>query len=86
LVVFDVEGVLIPKRRYLLFETARKVGLWGFIKIIIMGILYEIGLLPLESTLRRIFMMLRGLTVDEVFQLYRRIPLIPGAEEAEEFL
>lgn len=81
LVVFDVEGVLIPKRRYLLFETARKVGLWGFIKIIIMGILYEIGLLPLESTLRRIFMMLRGLTVDEVFQLYRRIPLIPGAEE-----
>ena len=81
LVVFDVEGVLIPKRRYLLFETVRKLGLWSFIKIIVVGTLYEIGLLPLESTLRRIFAMLKGLTVDEIFQLYRRIPLIPGTEE-----
>ena len=81
LVVFDVEGVLIPKRRYLLFETVRKLGLWSFIKIIVMGFLYEIGSLSLGFTLRRIFLMLKGLTVDEVFQLYRRIPLIPSAEE-----
>jgi len=80
LVVFDVEGVLIPKRRYLLFETVRKLGFWSFIKIIVIGALYETGLQPLESTLKRIFAMLKGLTVDEVFQLYRRIPLIPGAE------
>jgi len=86
LIVFDVEGVLIPKRRYLLFETTRKVGLWGFIKIIVMGALYEIGLLPLESTLRRIFMMLRGLTVDEMFQLYNKIPLMPSAKEVFERL
>ena len=86
LVVFDVEGVLIPKRRYLLFETARKVGLFGFIRIIAMGILYEIGLLPLESTLRRIFMVLRGLTVDEIFQLYKKIPLMPSAREVFEKL
>jgi len=80
LIVFDVEGVLIPKRRYLLFETMRKVGILGFIKIIVMGVLYEVGLLSLESTLRRIFMALRGLRVDDTFQLYRKIPLIPGAE------
>ena len=86
LIVFDVEGVLIPKRRYLLFETARKVGLWGFIRIIVMGALYEIGLQPLESTLRRIFMVLRGLTVDEVFQLYKKIPLMPSAKEVFERL
>jgi len=86
LIVFDVEGVLIPKRRYLLFETARKVGLWGFIRIIVTGVLYEIGLLPLESTLRRIFMMLRGLTVDEIFQLYKKIPLMPSAREVFERL
>lgn len=86
LIVFDVEGVLIPKRRYLLFETARKVGLWGFIRIIVMGVLYEIGLLPLEFTLKRIFMMLRGLTVDDVFQLYKKIPLMPSAKEVFERL
>jgi len=86
LIVFDVEGVLIPKRRYLLFETARKVGLQGFIRIIVLGALYEIGLLPLESTLKRIFMMLRGLTVDEIFQLYKKIPLMPSAKEVFERL
>ena len=86
LVVFDVEGVLIPKRRYLLFETMRNVGLWGFIKIIVMGILYEVGLLSLESALKRIFMMLQGLTVDEVFQLYKKIPLMPSAKEVFERL
>jgi len=86
LIIFDVEGVLIPKRRYLLFETARKIGFWGFIKIIMMGVLYEIGLLPLESTLRRIFMMLRGLTVDEIFHLYEKIPLMPSVKEVFERL
>ncbi len=86
LIVFDVEGVLIPKRRFLLFETIRSVDLWGFIKVIIIGFLYEVGLLSLESTLKRIFMMLQGLTVEEVFQLYKKIPLIPGAKEVFERL
>lgn len=86
LIVFDVEGVLVPKRRYLLFETARKVGFWGFVKITVVGVLYEIGLLSLESTLRKIFMVLRGLTVDDLFQLYKEFPLMPGAEEVFEKL
>jgi len=86
LIVFDVEGVLVPKRRYLLFETARKVGLLAFIKIIVVGVLYEVGLLSLESALRRIFTVLRGLTVSDVFQLYKGIPLMPGAEEVFERL
>ncbi len=86
LIVFDVEGVLIPKRRYLLFETVRKVGFRGFIRIIVMGILYEIGLASLGFTLRRIFMILQGLTVDEVFQLYKKVPLMPSAKEVFEKL
>jgi len=81
LIVFDVEGVLVPKRRYLLFETARKVGLRGFIKIMALGVLYEVGLLSLESALRRIFTVLRGLTISDIFQLYKGIPFMPGAEE-----
>ncbi len=86
LIVFDVEGVLIPKRRYLLFETMRKLGILDFIRILVMGVLYEVGLLSLESTLRRIFMVLRGLGVNDIFQLYRRIPLMPSAEEVFERL
>jgi phosphoserine phosphatase SerB len=81
LVVFDVEGILIPKNRYILFEISRKLGFLDFIRIIVLGLLYETGLLPLESALRRIFVMLKGLKVEEVLELHKRIPLMPGTEE-----
>jgi HAD superfamily phosphoserine phosphatase-like hydrolase len=81
LVVFDVEGILIPKNRYLLFEISRKVGFLGFIRIVALGLLYEIGLLSLESALKRIFAMLKGLDAEEIQQLHKRIPFMPGTEE-----
>ena len=81
LVVFDVEGILIPKNRYLLFETSRKVGFLGFIRIIVLGVLYESGLLSLESALRRIFAMFKGFRAEEVLELHQGIPLMPGTEE-----
>jgi phosphoserine phosphatase len=81
LIVFDVEGVLLPKRRYLLFDAARKLGPWGFIKILATGLLYEAGLLSLESTLRRIYRYFRGLTVDDLFEPYKGIPLMSGVEQ-----
>lgn len=81
LVVFDVEGILIPKNRYLPFEISRKVGFLGFIRIIALGLLYETGLLSLESALRRIFAILKGLRAEEVLELHKRIPLMPGTEE-----
>jgi phosphoserine phosphatase SerB len=81
LVVFDVEGILIPKNRYLLFEISRKLGFLGFIKVTVLGLLYESGLLPLESALRRIFAMLKGLEAEEVLRLHKRIPLMPGTEQ-----
>jgi len=86
LVVFDVEGVLLPKRRYLLFEASRRLGFWRFVKILVIGLLYEAGLLSLESTLKRIFKLFQGLTVDDLFQLFRKVPLIPGTAEVFEKL
>jgi phosphoserine phosphatase len=81
LVVFDVEGILIPKNRYLLFEISRKVGFWGFIRTLALGFLYEIGLSSLEPALRGIYMMLKGFRAEEVLQLHKKIPLMPGTEE-----
>ncbi|MEM2936838.1 MAG: hypothetical protein QW231_06660 [Candidatus Bathyarchaeia archaeon] len=81
LVVFDVEGVLLPEKRYLLFEVARRLGFWKFMKVIIIGFLYTIGLMPLESALRRIFVLLRGFALDDLFNFYRKVPLMLGAEE-----
>jgi phosphoserine phosphatase len=81
LIVFDVEGVLLPKRRYLLFEAARKLGLWELIRIIVIGFLYEVGLLSLESALIRIFRSFQGFVIDDLFELYKAVPLIPGVEQ-----
>jgi HAD superfamily phosphoserine phosphatase-like hydrolase len=81
LIVFDVEGVLLPEKRYLLFEVGRRLGLWNFMKVLIIGFLYTIWLMPLESTLRRIFALLRGFAFDDLFNFYRRVPLMSGTEE-----
>jgi len=81
LVVFDVEGVLIPKRRFLLFEVVRGHGLGVFIKLIIIGILYSLGLLSLKSSLRIIYRSLKGLSSEDLFSHFDSIPLMPGSVE-----
>jgi phytol kinase len=84
LIVFDVEGVLIPKRRYLLFEASRRLSFLKFLKMLWAGLLYEAGLIPLEKALTQIFKQLRGLAVEDMFQLYRKMPLILGVKRAFE--
>lgn len=84
--MFDVEGVLIPKRRYLLFEASRRLSLLSFIKMLFTGLTYEIGLISLQSALQRIFQQLRGLAMKDLFQLYKKVPLIHGVKEVFEKL
>ena len=55
LAVFDVEGVLIPKRRYLLFEVGRKLGFSKFVRIVLFGVFYELGLISLKSAMKHVF-------------------------------
>jgi HAD superfamily phosphoserine phosphatase-like hydrolase len=86
LIVFDVEGVLIPKRRYLLFEASRRLSFWKLIRIFGAGFLYEIGLISLDSALRTIFRQFRGLALSDLYQLYKKIPLISGVQEVFEKL
>jgi len=59
LVVFDVEGVLIPKNRFF-FEVGKSLGLIKLIKLLFYGFLYEAGILKLESVLRYIFKESKG--------------------------
>ena len=81
LVVFDVEGVLIPKRRFLLFEASRGHSFTFFIKFAIVGILYSIGVLSLERSLRVLFRSLKGKQMGELSAEFKRLPLMPGSEE-----
>ncbi len=81
LVVFDVEGVLIPKRRYLFFEIGRTLGFRQFLTIVLYGFLYEVGAIPLKSALKHIFRVFRGVKTQELIPIFRQIPLIPGAKQ-----
>jgi len=86
LIVFDVEGILIPKRRYLLFEASRRISIPSFLKMFWAGFLYEAGLTSLETALRKIYKQLRGLTLSDLFQLYKKMPLLQGVKEVFEQL
>lgn len=86
LIVFDVEGVLLPKRRYIIFEATRRLGLLKFLKIVFSGLLYEIGLSSLEATLKRIFKCFKGYTIEELRYYYQKVPLLPDSRKVLEFL
>lgn len=86
LVVFDVEGVLLPKRRYIPFEATRKLGFLKFLKTIFYGLLYEIGLLSLEDALKRVYKLLEGYTIKELRYYFEKVPLLPDSEEVLRFL
>lgn len=84
--VFDVEGVLIPKNRFLLFEVGRTLGFTWFMKIIFHGFLYGLGLISVKSVLKRVCRNFKGFTVEKLLKIFRGIPLIYGAEEVFEKL
>jgi dolichol kinase/phosphoserine phosphatase len=85
LVVFDVEGVLIPKNRFF-FEVGKSLGLAQLMKVLLIGFLYEIGLVPLKSALKRIFSSLRGTTIEKLLQISEKVPLLPNAKEVFDHL
>ena len=72
LVVFDVEGVLIPKNRFF-FEVGKNLGFIRLVKLLFYGFLYEVGILKLESVLRHIFKELRGVKLETLILIFGRI-------------
>ncbi|MBS7633054.1 HAD-IB family phosphatase [Candidatus Bathyarchaeota archaeon] len=80
LIVFDVEGVLLPKKRYLFFELGRNLRFTDFVKIIFFGFLYEVGLISLKPALQRVFKLFKGFRVEDLLKIFRQMPLMPSAE------
>lgn len=76
LVVFDVEGVLIPKNRFF-FEVGKSLGLLKLIKILFFGFLYESGILKLDSTFKHIFKDLKGIKLETLVTIFSKIPATP---------
>jgi dolichol kinase/phosphoserine phosphatase len=80
LVVFDVEGVLIPKNRFL-FEVGKSLGVLQLMKVLLFGFLYKIGVIQLKSALKRIFSSMRNTKIERLIQIAEKVPVIPNANE-----
>ena len=81
LVVFDVEGVLVPKKRFLFFVVGRNLQFSQFLRIVFYGLLYEMGLVSLKNALSQVFKVFKGMRIDAPSNFFREVPLMPGAEE-----
>lgn len=86
LVVFDVEGVLIPRRRNLFFEVGRNLRFSQFARMVLFGLLYELGLISLKSAMKQVFRVFKGLSADELLQIFKQVPLLPDVREVFEKL
>jgi phosphoserine phosphatase len=79
LVVFDVEGVLIPKNRFI-FEVGKSLGIPQLLKMLFIGFLYEIGVVTLKSTLKHIFNIMQGIKIEKLMRIFDKIPSKPQLE------
>ena len=74
--VFDVEGVLIPKNRFI-FDVGKSLGLPKLLKMLFIGFLYGAGFVALKSALKRIFKIMQGVKIEELMQIFDEIPSKP---------
>ena len=80
LVVFDVEGVLIPKNRFF-FEVGKQLGFLKMLKILFYGFLYEAGILKLQSVLRRVFEESKGVNIETLKMIFDKLSSTPTLNE-----
>jgi HAD superfamily phosphoserine phosphatase-like hydrolase len=80
-VVFDIEGVLIPKNLFI-FEIGKSLDPLSLIKVLLIGFLYQVRALTLKSALKRIFLMLQGMEEKRLLEIAHKIALMPQAKEA----
>jgi len=76
LVVFDVEGVLIPENRFF-FQAGKNAGFTRLLRILFWGLLYKAGIIKIETVLKRIFYEIRGLEVERLMQIFDKMPATP---------
>lgn len=81
LVICDVEGVLLPKYRYLVFEVGRNLNLKQRVMLLIIGILYQIRIISLEYALRKIYALVQGFSINDMSIVFRNIPLLPHVKD-----
>ena len=76
LIVFDVEGVLIPKNRFI-FDVGKNLGVSQLLKMLFIGLVYGAGVVSLKPALKRIFKIMQGVRIEKLMQIFDEIPSKP---------
>jgi phosphoserine phosphatase len=79
LIVFDVEGVLIPKNRFI-FEAGKSLGIFQLMKMLFIGFFYETGVLSLKTALNHVFYLMKGIGINNLMEIFDKIPTIPNLQ------
>jgi phosphoserine phosphatase/dolichol kinase len=85
LVVFDVEGIILPKERYLLVEIA-PLPIVAQLAILFHAFLYGFGIRALKPTLQHIYQHFRGMPLEKFTGTFDEISIIPHAQEVIQVL
>lgn len=80
LVVFDAEGVIIPKGVFL-YKIIQKHRPEEILNLVIPGVKYLLGLSQIKSSITQIYSILKDLPPDIINNIIEDIPLKPGAQQ-----
>ncbi len=76
LIVFDVEGILVPRNLFI-FHVGKKIGFTKLIQVLWLGLLYQIGLTPLNISMKLIFKIIKGTKIDTLMDIFENITATP---------
>jgi dolichol kinase/phosphoserine phosphatase len=79
LAVFDVEGVLVSRNRFI-FDVGKSLGVSQLLKMFFIGFLYKLGVVELKPALKRIFKIMRGVKIETLIRVFDEIPSKPMLE------
>ncbi len=78
LAVFDVEGIIIPKRQFLFLQAKKSLKITKILRVLFLGFLYELGSYNIARAFRGIYQLFNGVSQQEFYQTFNSIPIIPG--------
>ena len=79
LIIFDLDGVIF-RGQYLL-RLSRHLGLLVYLRNLFKCLLYDMGMLPIDTLLGGVYRGFKGMPMSTVRQVYDEMPLIAGAKE-----
>jgi phosphoserine phosphatase/dolichol kinase len=81
LVIFDVEGVLLPRKRTLLIDIAQQLKWKKTLQLLIFGFLYQFKIIPLNTFLKQTYRLFKGSQIDKFFDIYQSTPVSKNSKE-----